>query len=105
MLADRLKFLHKRSEAQLHSLVILVLYKMEPLKKSAWEVELFTLGHQHRGRQLAVYLPVLVGQCLEAAVSLYCANIMGTEAVDPVAFYLCVCVYIGAQMLYAFVFP
>ena len=75
------KFLDKRSEAVLRSLVVLVSFKLEPLKKLAWEVEFSTLWRKHHGRQLAVYLTALMGQYLEADVTL-CCNTMGTEAVQ-----------------------
>ena len=68
-----LKFLYKRSEAVFHSLVVLVFHTLKSLMKLSCEVEFFTLWLQHHGRQLAIYfpiyLPMLVGQCLDAAVT------------------------------------
>ena len=36
--------------------------------------------------QSTVYLPVLVGRCLETVVHLFCANIMGAEGVHLLSF-------------------
>ena len=76
---------YKRNEAVFHSLVVLVLYKLESLiKVILWSF----LPSEHHGRQLAVYLPALVGQYLETAIPLYCVNTMGAEVVRLFSFKL-----------------